>query len=310
MASADDHEGAVPTLVGPEGRAADGFGGIVPSASWVRGGESVLMALAVEHYADGAAVPLLVLTDAPGIIGFDPEAAITATDDAGRTYETRTASVDAGLGAAQATVWLTPALPASARTLTLSVSELTRTTPTRRGGGVAKPLTGGPWSLEVPLLPDRTATEPPERPRGKAPTAEAPRAPTRAAGAFERLVPVGQARMSENAAVCVWGIEDYGERAVLTLGVLTTGLADVEPLAPGRGEVQVWDEAGTRYAVVPINGAGEERWIETSLEVTPAPREARALGLRITNLPGRARRAHDRSLEGPFTFGIALPDPA
>lgn len=308
MSSDDDLGGVSTTLVGPEGRAAENFGGLLPSVASVRSEETVAVALAVEHFADGAAVPLLVLTEAPGVVGIDPEAAVRASDDAGRSYEIQSVSVETGLGAAQATLWLSPELPSDARSLELQVAELTRTNPGRRGGGTAKPLSGGPWTLSVPLLPERTAADPPERPKGPSPIAEAPKAPARAASAFERLIPIGQARLRENAVVCLWGLEDYGDRAVLTLGVLTTELADTKQLEPGRGDVEVWDDQGNRYSVTAISGAGDGRWSETSLEISPSPRDARTIGVQIANLPGSTRRDDDRSLEGPFTFGITLPD--
>ncbi len=306
--SSDEPEGATQTLARPADRAADRFGGLLPSGVWVRGGETVVMALAIEHFSEGAAVPLLVLSEAPGVIGLDPDTAVEAWDDAGREYEVRTVSLETGLGAAQATIWLSPELPSDASDLRLRVTELMRTNPGRRGGGTAKPLSGGPWELSVPLLPERTATEPPDRPSGSAPIAEAPKAPARAASAFARLLPIGQARMRENAAVCLWGLEDYGERAVLTLAVLTTDLAETEPLEPGRGSVEVWDDAGSQYSVAPIAGGGDGRWSETSLEITPSPGGSPVIGVRVADLPGATRRDDDRSLDGPFTFGVALSE--
>lgn len=309
MASGEEIDGLTATLVGPEGRVAEQFGGLLPSAAAVRGGETVVVALAVEHFADGAAVPLLVLSEAPGVLGIDPESSVRASDDAGRRYEVTSVSREPALGAARATLWLSPEVPSDARRLELHVDELTRTSPGRRGGGTAKPLSGGPWTLSVPLLPERTAVEAPERPEGLGPIGDAPKVPARAASAFDRLIPIGQARVRDNSVICLWGLEDYGDRAVLTLGVLTTERAETKQVTPGHGDVEVWDETGVFYAVVPVAGSGEGRWSETSFEITPSPQGANRLGVSIANLPGSSPRADDPSLVGPFTFGIALSDP-
>jgi hypothetical protein len=301
------HGAAQAMLVGPEDRGQETFGGLLPSAAVSRSEETVVLALSVEHHADGAAIPLLCLSSAPGVLGLDPESAIGVTDDQGRAYDVTTITKDAGLGAVQATIWVTPAIPPDARRLEVEVRTLSRVSTGRRGGG-ERPLTDGPWRLDLDLLPERTAAEQPARPRGRAAVAASAKAPARSAAAFEGLVPIGQARVGHGLAVCVWSLERYGERAVLSLGCLTAEGVDVTPLAPGKGEVRVWDDAGGLYEVAPIHGSAGSHWIEASLEITPAPPpEATALGIRIADLPGTARTPEGRhALEGPFDFGVTL----
>lgn len=306
---ADDREGmGVETTAGPDHRGLDGFGGLVPTGASARAGETVVCALVVEHYADGAAVPLLCLSAAPGVLGIDPGSAVRAVDDRGRSYDVDTVTRDAGLGAVQATLWLTPGLPADARRLELTVERLTRTSVGRRGG-VERPLTDGPWVLVVDLLPGRTAVEAPARPRGVRPPPTSPRAPVRTATAFADVAPIGQARVANGIAVCMWAIERYGDRAVLSLGCLTADGVEATPLAPGRGTVAVWDDAGMEYSVAPIHGSAAVAWSESSLELTPAPPHGATLAIRLADLPGRARTPEGGwALAGPFIFGVALPD--
>ena len=279
----------------------------MPTGAFARAGETVVCALVVEHHADGAAVPLLCLSSAPGVLGIDPESDVRAADDRGRAYDVRTVTRDAGLGAVQATLWLTPGPPADARRLELTVERLTRTSVGRRGG-VERPLADGPWRLTIESLPGRTAVEAPPRPRGTRPAPASPRAPVRTAAAFEDVVPIGQARVANGVAVCLWAIERYGDRAVLSIGCLTADGVEAAPLAPGRGTVAVWDDAGTEYSVAPIHGSAALAWSESSLELTPAPPPGVVLGLRLADLPGRARTPEGGwALAGPFTFGVALP---
>jgi hypothetical protein len=76
-----------------EPRRHDTFGGLVPSAATAAGGDTTLAALAVEHHADGAALPLLVLSDAPGPLAWEPSEGLRATDDAGGEYVARALSL-------------------------------------------------------------------------------------------------------------------------------------------------------------------------------------------------------------------------
>ena len=301
------HGTAQSVLVGPEDRGQETFGGLLPSGAVARSEETVVLALSVEHHAEGAAIPLLCLSSAPGVLGLDPESAVAVIDDQGRSYEVATITKDAGLGAVQATIWVTPAVPPDARRLDIEIKTLTRVSTGRRGGG-ERPLTDGPWRLAVDLIPERTAAEQPKRPRGRAEVAASAKAPARSVAAFEDLVPIGQARVGHGLAVCIWALERYGERAVLSLGCLTADDVEVTPLAPGKGDVRVWDDAGGVYDVAPIHGSAGANWTEASLEVVPAPpAEAGALGIRITDLPGTARTPEGRhALEGPFDFGVTL----
>jgi len=298
---------------GQERRRQAGLGGLVPTDAVARAGDTLVLALVVEVHAEGAVLPLLVLSDAPGLLGWDPgQGGLTVRDDAGREYEVATLAQQAGLGALQTAAWIEPAPPPDARRLRLEVSGLMRTAAARGGGGVERPLTGDLWELGIDLVPGRTAVEPPPEPAAEPPSARPAGVPARTFGGFRDLVPIGQARMGEGAAVCLWGLERYGDRAVLSLGTLADEPLSVAPITPGAGMVEAWDDRGNRYGVAPIHGAARPGWSETSLEIVPAiDPEARALGVRASGLPcqGPPPRAGE-ALAGPFTFGIAIPPPA
>lgn len=302
------HASPALALIGPEARTQESFGGLVPSGAIARDGETVVVALVVEHHADGVAVPLLAMSGAPGILGIDPAKAIGATDDLGRVYEVSAVSGDAGLGAVQTTIWVAPALPADARRLSIEVTELTRTSANRRGAA-SRPLADGPWVLDIDLVPERTAVAPPPRPRSAVAPVPSSTAPARSAASLESVVPVGQARVATGLAVCLWAIERYSDRAVLSLGTLAGEDLGSEPISPGQGTVSVWDDVGTVYGVSPIHGAAGSHWTESSLELTPVPPAgATALGIRVSDLPGGARTPEaQRALERPYEFGVALP---
>jgi hypothetical protein len=287
------------------------LGGLVPSAAVARGGETLVMALCVEVHAEGAVLPLLVLSDAPGLLGWDPAQGLTVRDEGGREYEVDGLSQQVGIGALQATVWIEPAPPPGARRLLLCVDGLARTSAARGGGGIARTLTGGPWELEIDLVPARTAVEPPSEPRGRPSAGRPARVPSRTLAGFEGLVPVGQARVTAGVAVCVWALERYRDRAVLSVGILAEEPVRVGPLTAGAGQVDVWDDRGNRYVVAPVHGAAHPGWSESSLEVVPAIRsEARALAVRLSELPRHGPAPADRgSLPGPFLFGVGLSAP-
>jgi hypothetical protein len=292
-------------LVGREPRRQDTFGGIVPTAATARGGGTVVAAMAVEHHTEGAAVPLLVLSDAPGVLGWDPVAALEASDDRGRGYRVVPLARPGAVGVLQATLWLEPEIPPDARTLRLSVRDLVRTSVGRGGGGVQRPLSGGPWELVIDLVPPRTAAEPPPEPAAPAPApGEASGGvPSRALGAFLGLVPVGQARFPDGAAVSVWAIERYAERSVLTVSTLVAGDAEVPPLTPGNGRVDVWDDRGRRYLTAPIHGTGGAGWSESSVEVVPAVDPGAALlAIRLADVP----RGAAGDVPGEMVFGVSL----
>ena len=74
--------------------------------------------------------------------------------------------------------------------------------------------------------------------------------------------------------------------------------------------VEVWDDRGRALrGGSPIHGAARPGWSETSLEVVPPiDPEARALGVRLADLPGHGPTpGARRPLAGPFTFGVAVP---
>lgn len=285
-----------------------GFGGLVPTAAVARAGDTLVAALCVEHHADGALLPLLVLSGAPGALGWDPATGLVVADDAGRPYEVRPLAQQAGLGALLASVWIAPGPPPEARALRLEVRGLSRTAAARGGPATPRPLTGETWDLDLPLYPPRTGAEPPPPPTATRPAERPAHVPARAFGAFRDLVPIGQARMAERAAVCLWALERYRERSVLTVAALVDEPARVGPIAAGHGSVTVWDDLGSRYAVAPVHGAARPGWSETSLEIVPAiPAEARTIGVRIADMPEEPAPGGRIALTGPFTFGVALP---
>ncbi|WP_217914394.1 hypothetical protein [Miltoncostaea marina] len=293
--------------VGPERRRQGSLGGLVPSSAVARDGDTLVVALCVELHAEGAVLPLLVLSDAPGLLGWDPVTGLRVRDDGGREYEVANLAQQAGLGALQTAVWIAPSPPPEARRLVLEVSGLVRTA-VSRGGGVERPLAGATWSLEIDLVPPRTAAPLPEEPAGGAPAPRPARVPARRFAGFRGLLPIGQARVARNATVCLWALERYDDRAVLSVGTLADEPLRVAPLTPGAGEVEVWDDRGTRYEVTPIHGAARPGWSETSLEVTPgvAP-DAAVLGVRLRDLPGQGPDDAAGGLAGPFEFGVAGP---
>ncbi|WP_217922613.1 hypothetical protein [Miltoncostaea oceani] len=300
-----------PVATDPERRRQASLGGLVPTSAVAREGDTLVMALCVELHAEGAVLPLLVLSDAPGLLGWDPAQGLSVTDDAGRVYEVRNLAQQAGLGALQTAVWIAPVPPPDARTLTLAIGGLVRTSVARGGGGVERPLTGAAWTLEIDLVPARTGADVPAEPDADPPPGRPARVPARTFAGFSDLLPIGQARMAEGAAVCLWALERYTDRAVLTVGTLADDPMRVAPMTPGAGRVEVWDDRGNRYEVSPIHGAARPGWSETSLEVAPAIAPgARAIGVRLADLPGHGAPRGATPLAGPFTFGVAVPPAA
>ncbi len=295
-------------LTGPERRRQSSLGGLIPASAVARGGDTLILALCVEVHTEGAVLPLLVLSDAPGLLGWDPVEGLEVRDDTGREYEVHSLAQQAGLGALQTAVWIAPAPLPEARRLQLAMTGLVRTA-VARGTGVARPLAGSTWSLEIDLVPGRTGVPVPDEPPGAPATVGPARVPARTFAGFRDLVPIGQARMAEGAAVCLWSLERYADRGVLSVGALAEEPLRVAPLTPGVGRVDVWDDRGQRYEVSPIHGAARPGWSETSLEVSPAiSPEAVALGIRLADLPGHGPSAE--ILAGPFTFGVAVPPSA
>lgn len=289
-------------------RDASGFGGLVPSSAVARGGETLVAALAVEHHADGLAVALLVLSGAPGLLEWDPSIGLTVRDDRGERYEGSILTSASGLGQLTATVWIEPALPAAARRIELVVDGLARVNPTAAGGpGVSRPVGGGPWSLLVDLVPDRTVAEPPPEPAPGG-IGQTGSVPVRAYGAFVGLIPVGQARLVEGVAVGVLALERYWDRTVASLVALGPAGDDASVPAIGRAAIDAWDDAGTRYTVTPVQGAARGSWSEVAAELVPAPPpDATALCIRVGDIPRGGDGGRRLSVPGPITFGVRLP---
>jgi hypothetical protein len=298
---------STPVATDPE-RRQSGFGGLLPTSAVAREGDTLVVALCVEVHAEGAVVPLLVLSDAPGLLGWDPVQGLVVRDDHGRSYEVANLAQQAGLGALQTAVWISPAPPPDARRLVLEVTGLVRTA-VSRGASVERPLAGTTWRLDLDLVPPRTTAEPPPTPAEAPPPGRPARVPARTFAGFHDLVPVGQARVAGGVAVCLWALERYADRSVLSVAALAEEPLRAAPLTPGVGRVEVWDDRGGAYAVTPIHGAARPGWSETSLEVVPAIHpEARVLGVRLSDLPGQAAQpGRPDPLAGPFTFGVTIP---
>lgn len=290
-------------------RDAVGFGGLVPTGAVARGGETLVAVLGVEHYADGTVVQLLVLSGAPGLVEWEPSMGLAVRDDRGDRYEAHALTSSSSLGQFGITLWVAPALPPDARRLELVVDGLARVNPTRGGGrGVVRPLAGGPWSLIVDLIPERTVAGVPPEPGSGQQASPSGSVPVRAHGMFVDVVPVGQARMSEGIAVCVSAIERYWDRAVATLVALGRPGDEASAPAIGRAVIGVWDDGGHRYTITPIQGVARATWSEIAIEIVPAvPPDARVLAVQVAEVPRGPDSGRSGQIAGPFTFGIKLP---
>lgn len=290
------------TLVaGHDARKRAGFGGLVPSSVVVRAGSTVVAALGVELYADGAMLPLLVLSDSAGPLAVDAAEGVVVVDDRGHDYVVEECAHHPGLGSLQLDVWIAPAPPPHVRYLQVSVDGLTRTAITRGGDAVSRLLSGGPWDLRVLMVPSRTTAPVPDEPPAATSDSPPARVPARAYSTFEGVVPIGQARVADDLGLCLWALERYRDRAVMTLSVLADAARGRMPPASEAGAVEMWDDTGHRYAVAPVHSAVRAGWSETILEVLPViPSDVRSLGVRISDPRGDG--------EGTFTFGIAMPE--
>lgn len=274
----------------------------MPTRAVARGGSTSVAALCLEVHAAGALLPLVVLTDNAGPIGIDVDQGIAISDDTGRRYRVEQRAEHPGLGLLQLDLWIAPAPPPDAHRLHAAIDGLTRTAITRSGDAVARLLSDGPWELDIDLVPARTAAAAPdEPPRRDAPTRPA-RVPVRAYGAFHDIIPIGQARVGAATCACVWALERYRDRGVMSLSVLTA--PDARELGPGPaapGAIDLWDDHGRRYEVAPVHTINRPGWSEVTLEVTPAVGDdVRALGLRICGV-GPAAEGLDE-----LTFGVAV----
>jgi hypothetical protein len=291
--------GAAATSATVDRRNSTSFGGIVPSMAMARDGSALVAALAVEHHAAGAAIPLLILSDAPGLLAWEPLAEATVHDDRDRVYTTELLHGQAGLGGLQASLWIEPPLPADSRFLRVSVPALFRLAPARGGSGITRQLPGGPWELIIDLVPPRTTAPVPAHP-GALPVETGPgaRVPSRTLNAFIDLIPAGQARIGPDLAVCLWAVERYGDLALLTLSFL--GASD--DAVPGEGvEVAAWDDRGTTYEVTPEQAGSAETWSDLVVRVAPA------IDSSATRLAVRVSVHRDDADPAEFLFGIVLP---
>jgi hypothetical protein len=296
--------GGIAAVVARIERGFERFGGIVPCSATARDAETVVTALALEHHSDGAALPLLALSDAPGVLDWDPEEGLEVADDTGRLYDARGVSVQPALGAMAATLWLEPAVPPDATRLSVEVAGLVRRGPARAGRPVERPITGGPWRLEIDLTPSRTAAPIPPYPVDARPEPSAARVPARSFRAFTGVLPIGQARITSHGAGCVWAMERYEDRGVMTVAGLLADRAPGARLRFGPGAIEVWDDRGGRYSALPVHGSSGRGWVEAAIEVTPGiDPAARTLGVRISEVPELADR-------GELQFGIAVPQDA
>lgn len=284
-----------------------GFGGIVPSAAVARAGETLVAALAVEHYVDSVVIPVLILSDAPGVIGWDASTGLAVGDDRGTRYDVEVLRATAGLGQLAYTVRLAPAVPADATRLELDIDGIVRVSPARGGGaGVTRQLTGGPWALTVDLRPPRTVAEMPDEPGDRRRPGARGSTPARSHGAFIDLVPVGQARLTDDSAICVFAIERYWDRSVLTVAALGShedpaGVPVIEGAA-----VDLWDDRGQRYRATALHGTTDDVWSEAAFEVLPPlDPDAQRLAIRVHTIPTQSEGSTPRP--GPVTLGVALP---
>jgi hypothetical protein len=284
-----------------------GFGGIVPSAALARGGETLVAALAVEHYPDSVVIPVIILSDAPGVIGWDAATGLAAGDDRGTRYGVEVLRSAGSLGQLACTVRLVPDVPPEATRLELDVDGVVRVSPQRGGGaGVTRQLSGGPWALTVDLRPPRTVADEPDEPDDRRRPGARGSTPARSHGAFIDLVPVGQARLTDGIAVCVFAVERYWDRSVLTVAAL--GSADDPagaPLIEGAA-IDLWDDRGQRYRATALHGSAADAWSEAAFEVLP-PLDCAAerLAIRIRTIPHQAEGSAPHP--GPVTLAAALP---
>lgn len=295
------------TLVAPEQRVASGFGGIVPTGVVARSESTAVMALAVEHHAEGAAIPIVIVSDAPGLLTWEPDDGLDVVDDVGTHYVARTIAQSGTLGSLAVTVWLEPAIPSSARRLDLAVSNVNRLSATRTRASVERPLAGGPWELSIDLAPERTVGAPPFAPHPTGPLPARPTSvPVRSVGALQCLVPIGQARIQPGFTLALWSIECYLDRAVLSIGLLVDQPSEAGHLFPNAGQVSMWDDLGNRYRATPTGGITGPGWSESTVEIVPAPSPAAVtLGIAVDELPVRNERGEPLQ-QVPLTFGVAV----
>lgn len=280
------------------------LGGLVPVGAIARAGSTAVCCPALEVHADGAVLPLVVLSDNAGPVGLDVPAGVGVSDDLGTAYGCSEAAATPGLGLLHVDVWVEPAPPPGARSLRVSVEGLVRTAITRRGEGVPRLLSDGPWEIEIPLRPGTTRTPPPPEPSRPARARRRARVPLRALPALRDLVPIGQACIDDRHGVCLWALERYSDRGVLTLVVLAPAGGHDPGAGPAEaGAVRMWDDRGRCYSVLPVHTQVRAGWSETTFETAPAVGDdVSALGIAVAGIPGPGGG------EGPERrFGVRMP---
>ena len=299
---------------GQERRRQAGLGGLVPTGAVARAGDTLVLALVVEVHPEGAVLPLLVLSDAPGLLGWDPVQGLARPRRRGaRVRGAARWRSRPGLGALQTAAWIEPAPPPEARALRLEVTGLMRTAVARGGGGVERPLAGESWELEVDLVPGRTAVDPPPEPAGAPPRAARPgcrRAPSAASATSSRSARRGWPRAPRSASGR-WS-------ATRTARSSASARSPTSPCGWGPSPPASGDRRGLGRPRAPLRAsrrstarrapAGARRASRSSPPSIPRPaRWPRAW----RPCPARARRpAAARPWPGPFTFGIAVPPPS
>lgn len=299
-------EQVIGTLADAGHRSADTFGGLLPCGVVARSEETVVMALSLEHHTDGFAIALVILSGTPGQLAWIASDGLSVLDDLGKAYPVHLISQVTGLGALSATVWIDAPTPPQARAIRLSVSDIQRVAGSRGGAGGLRGLSGGPWNLEIPLLPEATIADPPPLGTEMRGAAAARRIPPRSWSALRSVVPIGQSRVREGASVSLWALERYEERDILTLSVLVD-----PPLMATQDEIgeeiQLWDDLGTSYSCRTVNTVAGARWSETVVEVTPPiDQAATRLGISLVALPISDPDGVPVDV-GRMTFGVALP---
>ena len=300
------HDQAIGVLADAGHRSADTFGGLLPCGATARSDETIVVALALEHHTDGFAVALLILSGAPGQLAWLASEGLSVVDDLGKAYPVQLINQVTGLGALSATVWIDAPAPPQARVIRLSVTQIQRVAGTRDGAGGLRSLSGGPWQLELPLLPAGTIASVPPMGGDVLGASAARRIPPRSWSALRSVVPIGQSRVREGATISLWALERYEERDILTLSVLVDPPFVATPDEIGE-EIVLWDDLGAKYSCRTANALAGARWSETVIEVIPpVDPEARRIGIQIGSLPIIDADGAPVGL-GPVTFGVALP---
>lgn len=280
----------------------------MPSAAVARGGDTMVALLGLEHFRDGAVAHVVVLTETPGVIDWAVEGGLSVRDDCGTTYVPSVLAKTQGLGQVATTIWLSPPIPADATRLDLDVSELFRVSAPR--GDVPplkRPLSDGPWPLTVDLRPARTVADPPAPPERRQRIPDPGSVPARTIATFHSIIPIGQARMAEEAAICVIAAERYTDRWVVTLSALGRPNQDVGAPAIGRARVSAWDDRGNRYRATPIQGTAREDWSEVWIEmVPPLDPMADVIAIKVEGIP-RGNDIGPLPIAGPLVFGVRVP---